>query len=137
MFKPSSGTEMDVTIHSIHLLPKQLDQFIMCNKSNTIAIMNMQGQVSSCILYSVQLASGKKLWQIAAQNILAKRTLMDWLLCATNQLGYNFWQIGHEFQSFVLYNILSSTTLPIQMCMSSDCCIRVYCILAAKVIHRY
>ena len=43
---------MDVTIH---LLPKQPDQFIVCNKSNTIAIMNMQGRYYDSIATKISL----------------------------------------------------------------------------------
>ncbi|CAH8530268.1 unnamed protein product [Heterobilharzia americana] len=45
-FKAISGlVGHEVSIHSIHLMPRNADQFVVASRSNTVAIMNMQGQI--------------------------------------------------------------------------------------------
>ena len=41
---PSNCGSMDVTINNLHLFSKNADNFLVCDRSNTLSVMNMQGQ---------------------------------------------------------------------------------------------
>jgi len=91
----SSAAGGDIHVNSVHLMPKNPDQIVVCNRTNSIAIMNMAGQVLEQPATTNQYETSIIL-QIIRSFASGKREGGDFLACELSPRGEWVYCVGED-----------------------------------------
>ena len=108
----SNAAGGDIHVNSVHLMPKNPDQIVVCNRTNNIAIMNMSGQVRvpvtrrSWPFSRVVMLFSVLVFQIIRSFASGKREGGDFVACELSPRGDWVYCVGEDF---ILYCFSSAS----------------------------